>query len=78
MTYAYKAVRMTPRQRDILAQIARHGRAHYGADRTANSLAGKGLIELRHSPGKTWQRWHLTTSGEREAQRLGYSTGQEG
>ena len=74
MTYAYKAVRMTQGQRHMLKSIAlsSNGRAYFGQDRTAHSLARKRLAELYWPPHGRWQRWRLTPDGEREARRLGY------
>jgi hypothetical protein len=75
MTYAYKAVRMTPLQRCALQSIAQgqtFAKFAGPASRTAMALERKRLISWTKPPGTMRFRWLLTGAGRREAQRLGY------
>lgn len=68
----YKAVRMTPKQREMLRGVAERRRTYRLRDRTARALDGKRLIELFIPESKRYERYRLTDAGEREARRLGF------
>ena len=76
MTYAYKAVPMTPAQRELLRRIAA-GMTFRLDTRTTRALERKRLILMEVVPasGKRYRYFRLTDNGKREAERLGFAAG---